>query len=144
MAVSSREFRGGPRNVPGNKLAGAIIWVIGCVMTYAALDQMTAWGAGTLLVLSVLLQYVLTIGQSPVWRGRGDGISYALLVVDAVINFGGTMAVLANLDQMGSVQALGSTFAGYAGVWPTWLKGMVALVAAGLVAGLPEFLWKLD
>lgn len=131
-------------NVPGNKIGAGIIWTIGCIMTYAALDQMTEWGPGTLFGVSLALQAVLTFGQSPVWSGRGSIIAYAMLGIDAVINFGGTMAVLVNLDQMGSVQALTTTFADYNGAWPMWLKGIIALAAAALVAGLPEFLWKLD
>jgi|GEM_PF-7128192 len=145
MAVGSREFGGGGgRSVPGNKVAASIIWGIGCIMTYAALDQMTDWSPGALFGLTLALQIILTVGQSPVWSGRGSMISYALLVVDAVINFGGTMAILVNVDQMGSVMALTATFADYQGAWPMWLKGIVALVAAAIVAGLPEFLWKLD
>jgi len=144
--MSTREFggSGGGRNITGNKVAAGILWAIGCVMTYAALDQMTDWNPGTLFGLTLALQWGLTAGQSPVWRGRGDAISYTLLAVDAVINFGGTMAILVNIDQMGSVQALTATFADYQGAWPMWLKGIVALVAAAIVAGLPEFLWKLD
>lgn len=143
MAATSFEGRRQP-NVPGNKIGAFIIWVIGCAMTYAALDQMTEWGPGSMFGFSLALQAVLTFGQSPVWSGRGSLISYAMLGIDAIINFGGTMAVLVNLDQMGSVQALTATFAEYQGDWPMWLKGIVALGAAALVAGLPEFLWKLD
>jgi len=145
MAVTSREFGGGGgRSVPGNKVAASIIWGIGCIMTYAALDQMTDWNPGALFGLTLALQIILTVGQSPVWSGRGSMISYALLVVDAVINFGGTMAILVNIDQMGSAMALTATFTGWQGIWPMWIKGVLALVAAAIVAGLPEFLWKLD
>ena len=35
MAVTSREFGGAARNIPGNKTAAAVIWGIGCIMTYA-------------------------------------------------------------------------------------------------------------
>lgn len=143
MAAIHSEGRRAP-NVPGNKLGASIIWAIGCGMTYAALDQMTDWGPGALFGFTIALQAVLTFGQSPVWSGRGSLISYVMLGIDAVINFGGTMAVLVNLDQMGSVQALSATFADYQGDWPMWLKGIIALLAAALVAGLPEFLWKLD
>lgn len=128
----------------GTKIGAVVIWLIGTVMTYAALDQMTDWEGGKTLMAAVALQVVLTVGQSPVWRGRGGVISYVMLAVDAVINFGGTMAILANIDQMGSVQAITATFLDYSGDWPGWLKGLLALVAAAFVAGLPEFLWHMD
>jgi hypothetical protein len=143
MAVSSRELGGAPR-VPGNRAASAVIWGVGLVMTYAALDQATAWSAAAVAGVAVALQAVLTLGQSPVWRGRGGLISYALLALDTVINFGGVMAIMANIDDVGSVQALTATFGGWQGEWPAALKGALALLAAAVVAGLPEFLWKLE
>lgn len=130
--------------ITGNRVASAVVWGVGAAMTYAALDQMTEWGAGGVFLGAITLQGTLTWGQSPVWKGRGGAIAYALLALDAVINFGGTMAVLSNIDQMGSVQALGATFADYSGPWPMWLKGVVALVFSAIVAGLPEFLWELE
>lgn len=126
------------------KIAAGIIWVMGCIMTYAAIDQMVDWGSGAILMFALALQAVLTAGQSPVWRGRGSLISYALLLVDTIINFGGTMAVLVNVDDVGSVQALAATFAAYSGEWPLWIKGLLALGVSAMIAGLPEFLWKLD
>lgn len=147
MAVTSREIGGsafGRGQVPGNKVGAGIIWIVGCVMTYAAIDQATPWPAGWVLVAAVALQVVLTVGQSPVWAGRGSLISFTLLALDTIINFGGTMAIFANLDDVGSVQALTATFGGFSGEWPMWIKGCVALFFAAVVAGLPEFLWKLD
>lgn len=131
-------------SVPGNKVGSAIIWTVGAVMTYAAFDQISGWSPGTLFIMTVVAQVILTLGQSPVWRGRGNLMSYTCLVVDAVINFGGVMAFMVNVDQMGSVQSLGATFFGWAGELPLPLKGGLALFFAAVIAGLPEFLWRLD
>ena len=132
------------RDVPGNKVGAAVIWVIGAYMTYEFFGQITPLAAGQLLLLTMAVQIVLTLGQSPVWRGRGSLISYALLAVDTVINFGGVMFFMANIDQAGSVQALSGALLGSSAPWPIFAKGLLALFFSAVIAGLPEFLWKLD
>jgi hypothetical protein len=129
------------RSLPGGKIAGGVVWFLGVGMTYAAVDQMTAWDSGATIFFAIGLQIALTLGQTPVWAGRGDVFSYAALLTDSVINFGGVFAVLVNLDQMGSLQAL-TSLVGFYGPWPMWVKGVVALAVSALVAGLPEYLWK--
>lgn len=128
--------------VSANKLAGFVIWAIGCWMTYAFLDQVTDWGGATSLFAAVAGQFLLTKGQSPVWRGDFSVIPVAFLAADAVINFGGCMAVLANIDQAGSVKALAATFVAYEGTWPMPVKGVLALFVASIVAGTPEYFWN--
>jgi hypothetical protein len=130
------------RSLPGGKIAGSLVWLLGVGMTAAAVDQITDWDPGVSIAFAVGLQIALTIGQSPVWTGRGDVFSYAALIIDAIINFGGVLAVLVNIDQMGSIQAITATFLGYVGPWPNWIKGILALVVSALIAGLPEYLWK--
>lgn len=137
--------RGGSKaNLSPTKISAGVIWTIGLIMTFAALDQAVEWNGAQVLGASILIQIALTFGQSPVWRGRGDIFSYTLLITDAVINFGGTMAIMVNIDDVGSVQAISATFANYNGEWPIWIKGLIALVAAAFVAGLPEYLWKVS
>ena len=131
-------------NIPANKIAAGIIWCLGLIMTTAAMGQMMPWQNGLILFgLAVGLQITLTVGQAPVWEGRGSLFAYALLGIDTVVNFGGTMAVLVNVDQVGSVQALQATFLGGAGAWPMWAKGGLSLVVSAGIAGLPEYFWNL-
>lgn len=143
MAIAA-EGRAAARSVPGNKVGAGVIWVVGAVMTYQFFDQITEATGGGVLMVAVVCQLVLTLAQGPVWRGRGGAISYAALFVDAVINFGGVMFYLANIDQAGSVQAIMSSFLGMSGEMPMIVKATLALIVAAIVAGLPEFLWKLD
>lgn len=131
-------------NLPANRVAAGIIWCLGLVMTTAALGQMTPLLNGLILFgLAVGLQIALTVGQTPVWEGRGSLFAYVLLGIDTVINFGGTMAMLVNVDQVGSVQALQATFLGGAGAWPMWAKGVLALMVSAGIAGLPEYFWNI-
>lgn len=113
-------------------------------MTYAALDQISSFTPGALFMATIIIQFVLTLGQSPVWTGRGNMLSYTCLLIDTVFNFGGCMAFMANVDQMGSVQSMGVTFFQWSGELPMPLKGVLALFIAAVIAGLPEYLWKLD
>jgi hypothetical protein len=132
------------RNVPGNKVGAGIIWTAGAVMTYQFFDQITSVEGPGILLVAIVCQLVLTLAQGPVWRGRGGAIGYTALFIDAVINFGGVMFYLANIDQAGSVQAIMSSFFGMSGELPMIVKAVLALAIAAIVAGLPEYLWKLD
>jgi hypothetical protein len=125
------------------KAAALVIWILGLGMTYAAINQMTTMNSFMAALLAVSVQLALTVGQGPVWAGRGGVFAYSLLVIDAIINFGGVMAIFVNVDQVGSVQALQATFIGTSSMWPMWVKGIVALVISAGVAGLPEYFWSL-
>jgi hypothetical protein len=131
-------------SVPGNKIGAGIIWGLGTFMTYRALDQMSDWTNGTIFMIAIGLQIALTLGQSPVWRGRGHIIGYACLAIDAIFNFGGVLSFVINMDQMGSIHAMASTFFEMDSEMPGPMKGVIALFIAALIAGLPEYLWKLD
>jgi len=135
-------MQGAARNMPGGKIAAGLIWFVGLSMTAVAVNEMSGWPAAQSFGAAIVLQVILTLTQSKVWAGRGGIFSYTALFIDAVINFGGVMALLANIDDVGSVQAMSATFAGYSGDWPMWFKGVLAFAASALIAGLPEYLWK--
>lgn len=141
MSVQSSSFT---RSVPGNRIGATAIWMVGAWMTYAALDVMSGWSGMQLLILTIILQIVFTLGQSPVWKGRGDIFGYTLLAADALFNFGGVMSFVVDIDKVGSVQAVAATFFSMDSAMPTMLKGVIALFIATIIAGLPEYLWKLD
>jgi len=132
------------RSVPGNKLGGFAIWIVGAWMTYSALDVMSGWSGMQLLLLTIILQIVFTLGQSPVWKGKGGIFGYALLAADTLFNFGGVMSFVVSIDQVGSVQAMAATFFSMDSAMPVVLKGFIALFISAIIAGLPEYLWKLD
>jgi hypothetical protein len=129
------------KDFPGRRIAAAVVWLLGAYMTAVVMTELTGASGFTAIVAGAALQLVLTFTQSRVWVGKGDMIAYAALAVDAIINFGGVMAVMVNIDRVGSVQALTATI-GYNGAWPMWAKGIMALGVAALIAGLPEKLWK--
>ena len=133
---------GAVREIPGRKVAAVVVWLLGCFMTAVVITELTEVQGFGAFAAGAALQLVLTFTQSRVWSGRGDIIAYAALAVDAAINFGGVMSVIVNIDRVGSVQALTATMVGYSGAWPMWAKGLLALIIAALIAGLPEKLWK--
>jgi hypothetical protein len=141
MAVVSREISGGG-TLPGYRIIAGVIWATGLFMTYNFLDQITELGAGQTVIAAVVCQVILTWGQSPVWNGRGGLIGWVALSLDALINFGGIMFFVANIDQAGSVIALAGSFGADGGDWPMWVKAIIALVLSAIVAGLPEYFWK--
>jgi hypothetical protein len=130
------------RSLPGAKIAAVLVWLTGLSMTAVAVYEMTFWPQSQTFFAAIVLQLALTLIQSDVWIGRGGIFPYSALAIDTTINFGGVMALLANVDNVGSVQAITATFLGYQGDWPMIVKGALALAASALIAGLPEFLWK--
>jgi hypothetical protein len=139
MAVVSREIGGA--TLPGYRIIAGVIWATGLFMTFNFFDQITELGVGQTLLAAMVCQVILTWGQSPVWSGRGGLIGWVALSLDALINFGGIMFFVANIDQAGSVIALAGSF-GVSGEWPMLVKAIIALVLSAIVAGLPEYFWK--
>jgi hypothetical protein len=97
------------KDLPGRRIAAAVVWLLGCYMTAVVITELTGASGFTAIAGGAALQLVLTFTQSRVWIGKGDAIAYAALAVDAIINFGGVMAVMVNIDRVGSVQALSAT-----------------------------------
>ena len=134
---------GAARSLPGKKIAAAIIWFVGLGMTAVVVGELAPdVSAAMAFGAAVVMQLLLTLVQSRVWAGRGDLFGYVALFVDSLINFGGVMAVMTNIDNVGSVQAFTASTVGYAGDWPDPLKALLALAASAAIAGLPERLWK--
>lgn len=151
MAAMGREMSGGVA-LPGYRPIAVLMWGTGLYMTYQFLYQIVGAGLGMgwTFITSLILQIILTYGQSPVWNGRFGAIGVTCLLVDALINFGGVMFFIANIDRAGSVVALVGSFGvqvsnvgGAASLdWPMGVKAIIALVFAAMIAGLPEFFWK--
>ena len=130
-----------PSRISGGKIAAFVIWCLGVYMTNKFFEQM-GFGGEYRVFLALAIQVVLTMGQGPVWAGRGNILSYSLLFFDALINFGGCLAFSTGLDRAGSVQAFTGSFFSWNGDFPVLFEAIVALFIASLIAGLPEYLWK--
>ena len=128
-------------SVPGHKIVSVLVWALGCFMTHQFFLQIRFGGEFTFL-LAVVVQLVLTVAQGPVWAGRGNIISYTALALDALINFGGVLAFVSNIDQSGSFQAFTGSLIGWTGNLPFWFEGLAACFLSAIVAGAPEALWK--
>ena len=128
-------------SVPGNRIVSVLVWGLGCYMTHQFFVQIRFGGEFTFL-LAVIVQLVLTVAQGPVWAGRGNIVSYTALALDALVNFGGVLSFVANVDQSGSFQAFTGSLIGWTGNLPFWFEGLAACFLSAIVAGAPEALWK--
>jgi hypothetical protein len=133
------------------KIVAIVVWLFGTIMTFNFMNQTTSgsWEFIQLAAISFGIQLVLTLGQSPIWTGSTktwqiSAMSLFCLVSDVLINFGGALSVMAQVDASGSIQAFSSTFFGTSADFPMWVKGMLALIVSIAIAGLPEYLWRLD
>ena len=87
------------------------------------------------------MQAILTAGESPIWRGRGEWWHIVVLVVDSVTNVGGFFVYITRLDQTDSWAAF-NTGLGMTGGLNPLAALIVSLVLGVLIAATPEFLWR--
>jgi hypothetical protein len=125
-------------------LAGVLLWLVEVYMAYNFVTPLMPSSSGFFVALmAFIIQIALTAGQMPVFEGRGGMLSYVCLFIGAVINFGGVMSLMVNIDQVGSVQALQASFGGTPGPWPIQAKAFMGLVFSAILCPTPEYLISL-
>lgn len=124
----------------GSKAVAALAWCVGVWTTHEFLKVLTGNAEWT-LGAALLLQAILTAGESPIWRGRGEWWHIVVLGFDAVTNVGGFFAYVMRLDQTDSWAAFNQGLGTTGGLNP--LAALVlSLVVGVLTAAAPEFLWR--
>lgn len=142
-------------NWNGNRITAAVIWMLGAYLTSRTIAQMgfglVANPDGTFsmglmtYVAAGFIQFMITKGEAPIWRGRGwPALSIILLAVDIFItnmpgalpyaqNIGNTefWTMLTTFTNNPQLQATTSTQAG------------VAMLMAIVTAAAPEYFWSL-
>lgn len=131
------------RGLSTNKITAVLIWLFGAWLTAQALGQLGAPDPFN-TVAGLLIQWVLTKAESPLWRGRGyPPLALAATVVDAAVNSAGAWPYVTHLgatdfwtmirDILHEPQAQPNTFTFVA----------VAVCIGLFVAGSAEYFWNL-
>ena len=124
----------------GSKAVAVLAWGVGVWTTHLFLQVLTTnaeWTLGAALIL----QAIMTAGESPLWRGRGQWWHIVVLAVDSVTNVGGFFIYITRLDQTDSWAAFNQGLGTSGGLNPLAAL-IVSLVIGVLVAATPEFLWR--
>jgi hypothetical protein len=124
----------------GSKAVAVMAWAVGVWTTHLFLKVMTDsadWTLGAALVL----QAIMTAGEGPLWRGKGQWWHVIVLAVDSVTNVGGFFIYITKLDQTDSWAAFNAGLGTSGGLNPLAAL-IVSLVIGVLVAATPEFLWR--
>lgn len=124
----------------GSKAVAILAWSVGVWTTHLFLGVLTEnaeWTLGAALIL----QLIMTTGESPLWRGKGRWWHGVVLAFDAITNVGGFFVYVMRLDQTDSWDAFNRGLGVTGGLDP--LAGLVvSLVLGVLTAAAPEFLWR--
>ena len=127
--------------LPYYKLAGVLVW-FGAVYTTWLMISSLQPGTPLVIALPVALgvQFVFTMAEKPIMNGRAGIFTYAVFLLDALINAGGLYPALANVGKTPTAQMIASAGTP-ADVGP--LAGiLLALVIGAIIAVAPEALWK--
>lgn len=140
MAVRTREAKTFGVSGMGSKAVALLAWSVGVWTTYLFLKVLTE-GAEWTLWGALVLQLILTVGESPLWRGKGRWWHFVVLLFDATTNVGGFYVYVMRLDKTDSWDAFNAGLGTVGGLHP--LAGLlVSLVLGVLTAAAPEFLWR--
>lgn len=124
----------------GTRAVAVLAWCVGVWTTHLFLQVLTS-GADWTLGAAIVLQAILTAGESPLWRGHGQWWHFLVLFFDAVTNVGGFFVYVMRLDQTDSWAAFNAGLGTTGGLNP--LAALVlSLVLGVLTAAAPEFLWR--
>lgn len=137
--ASPRRLHLPPMN--GNRIAAVIVWLFGVVSTWLGLsvflDGAPAWLPWA---VAVIAQFVLTFGESAIWRGRPSVAGLMALAIDVALNAGGIFPYMFKLGETPPAQMVITVFGGGRQVAP--VSAMIAAIVLGfLIAALPEDLW---
>jgi hypothetical protein len=124
----------------GSKAVAALAWAVVVWTTHLFLKVMTIGEDWTLLA-ALILQAILTAGESPLWRGKGQWWHMVILAVDSVTNVGGLFTYMTRLDQTDSWAAFNTGLGTTGGLNPLAAL-LLSLVVGILIAAAPEFLWR--
>jgi hypothetical protein len=124
----------------GSKAVAVLAWAVGVWTTHLFLGVLTD-SADWTLGAALILQAILTAGESPLWRGKGQWWHVVVLAIDSVTNVGGVFVYITRLDQTDSWAAFNQGLGTSGGLNPLAAL-VVSLVVGVIIAAAPEFLWR--
>jgi hypothetical protein len=125
----------------GDGIAAAIVWCLGAAATASAVlvmmpDLPWYFAAG----FAVVMQGLLTKGQSKLWRGKASMTSLGCVIIDVLFNAGGIYPYAQRLGATPPAIMIADVF-GVSSQMGAWGAMIVALALGVLIAGAPEELW---
>lgn len=146
MATHSHQLAPG---VAWHRIASVVAWLAGCFTTYLFFaTALPTLGWLTSLGLAALAQWLLTMGERPLWRrllGRKGGqaapLAFLVTVGDGLLNAAGIYPFVGQLAKTGLGAMLAEVLHVERAMDPLAAFG-VAFLLGLIVAALPEFLWE--
>lgn len=134
-----------------NRAAGCVAWGIGAYFTWRFFNAASpATGAILAALAAIVVQWVLTLVERPLWRklagrpgGRMAPLAAFVTVIDGLLNGAGIYPVAGRIAQT----EVGKMIADGLQVEPTLsTRGaiLVALILGLIIAATPEALWGYD
>lgn len=139
------------RHISWNRLAAVVAWLGGVATTYLffarAMPEM-AWFVN--LALAGTAQWLLTMGERPLWRrllgrkgGRAASLAFVVTLGDGLLNAAGLYPYMNRLGATDLGKMLSDVLNVQSQMDARAAFG-IALFLGLIVAALPEFLWEAD
>jgi hypothetical protein len=127
--------------LPYYKVAAVLVWFGAVYTTYLMIASLQP-GTPLAIILPVAfgMQFVFTMAEKPIMTGRAGIFTYAVFLLDALINAGGMYPALANIGRTPTAQMLAS--AGTPSDVGAWASVLLAIAMGCIIAVAPEALWK--
>lgn len=129
-------------SIPGGKIAAVVAWFGAVYTTYLSVQALQP---GTpLLIMTVtafVVQFVFTVAERPIMRGKPGLFTIAVFILDALINAGGVFPTLRNIGKTPTAQMIAA--AGTPATVDVWPAILISLVVGGIIAVAPEALWRM-
>jgi hypothetical protein len=128
--------------ITGTKIASLLTWFGAVYTTYLSVQALQP---GTALVVMVVtafvVQFVFTVAERPILRGKPGMFTAAVFILDALINAGGVFPTFRNIGKTPTAQMIAA--AGTPATVDVWPAILISLVIGGIIAVAPEALWKM-
>lgn len=129
-------------SIPGGKIAAGVAWLGAVYTTYLSVSALQPGTPLTIAVVTAfIVQFVFTVAERPIMRGRPGIFTIAVFILDALINAGGVFPTLRNIGKTPTAQMIAA--AGTPATVEVWPAILISLVVGGIIAVAPEALWRM-
>jgi len=129
-------------SIPGGKIAAGVAWLGAVYTTYLSVSALQPGTPLTIaIVTAFIVQFVFTVAERPIMRGRPGIFTIAVFILDALINAGGVFPTLRNIGKTPTAQMIAA--AGTPATVEVWPAILISLVVGGIIAVAPEALWRM-
>lgn len=127
---------------PGTKIAAGLAWLGAVYATYLMCVGLQPGTPVTIAIpVALVVQFVFTMAERPILRGRPGIFTIAVFVLDSLINAGGVFPALKNIGRTPTAQMIAA--AGTPATVEAWPAILISLVVGAIIAVAPEALWRM-